>query len=163
MGGCNPFPGTCSGLGPPSLSPNAISGSLFAVLTGSRGSSWHKWPILRLTHRVQGRSYNQWGPPYQQSHAKQGALSGTNARTSLTRSQVICYHWSSITVDQSTHIRQTQIGTCCVALGSGSPSAGSRYKLFMVGVSAHDSKAKEHHPSSRSRSRSLPVEELFLP
>ncbi len=69
---------------------------------------------------------------------------------SLTRSQVICYHWSSITFGQSTHIRQTQIGTCCVALGSGSPSAGSRYMLFMVGVSAHDSEAKDRHPGLSS-------------
>ena len=142
MGGGNPSAGTESCLGPPSLAPNAISGSFFAALTGSRGSSWHKWPMVRLTHLVQGRSYNQSRPRYQQSHGKRGALSGTNPMAILTRSQVICYHWSSITLISPHISAKLKSGTCCVALGGSSPSAGSRYMLFMVGVSAHDSEGQ---------------------
>lgn len=43
----------------PSSSMNDWSYSPFRDrLAGSRGSSWHRCPILRFIHRVQGRSFN---------------------------------------------------------------------------------------------------------
>lgn len=45
---------SCFGKSSP-LAP-AVSCSTLVALAGSRGSSWHKWPILRLTHLAHGRS-----------------------------------------------------------------------------------------------------------
>jgi hypothetical protein len=39
-----------------SASPVALSGSVLDLLTLSRGSSWHRCPMLRLMQRAQGRS-----------------------------------------------------------------------------------------------------------
>ena len=140
MGGGNPSPSTGSCLGPLSLAPNAISGSLFVALTGSRGSSWHIWPMSRLTHLVQGRSYNQSRPQHQQRYAKREALcqAPIQWRALPGRKSYAIIGVASRLI--SPHISaKLKSGKCSVALGSGSPSAGSRYMLFMVGVSAHDS------------------------
>ena len=42
-----------------SAGPLVPSDSDLERLGPSRGSSWHRWPMFRLTHRVHGRSYRQ--------------------------------------------------------------------------------------------------------
>lgn len=60
--GCNGLSdpsATVSLLGFISFSPPKLPGSDLRF-AGSRGSSWHKWPMFRLMHRVHGRSFGKF-------------------------------------------------------------------------------------------------------
>lgn len=132
-------------------SASKIAGSCLPLttFTDSRGSSWHRWPISRLTHLVQGRSCTI--PADQLVATASGARARIRWRI-LTHSQVICCHWRgsimAISLSVHTSAKVKKGGRCRVAEGEGkwwkssgsSPSAGSRHKLrFCMYVSAHDS------------------------
>ena len=85
--GCMEF-----GLRAAPLSPIPFSCSPFAALAGSRGSSWHRWPMLRLTHLAHGRSYMPTRTSVSEKYQRY-RLSGTNPIKGRTKSHVICCHW----------------------------------------------------------------------
>lgn len=75
------------------------------LVSPSRGWSWHKWPMLRLMQRVQGRSYALQSVVSQAGHGggesglwEEGTRQRRNWRSIHTRSQVMCYkisRWSA--------------------------------------------------------------------
>lgn len=70
---------------PPAMLPLPPPGVF--LLSFSRGSSWHRWPMLRLMHLVQGLSY-----PKQTAHAVVNGLFALK-----TCSAFAAYHGSTLT------------------------------------------------------------------